>query len=48
MKVMNQILNLPIARPPWTKLGSKLESMCRKAIYEFETAQRSEEDWRSL
>jgi len=35
---MNQILNLqhPIARPPWTKLGSKLESMARKAIYEFE------------
>jgi tRNA(Ile)-lysidine synthase TilS/MesJ len=35
---MNQILNLhfPIARPPWTKLGSKLESMCRKALYEFE------------
>jgi tRNA 2-thiocytidine biosynthesis protein TtcA len=35
---MNKILNLhfPIARPPWTKLGSKLESMCRKAIYEFE------------
>jgi tRNA(Ile)-lysidine synthase TilS/MesJ len=35
---MNQILNLhfPIARPPWTKLGSKLESMCRKAIFEFE------------
>jgi tRNA(Ile)-lysidine synthase TilS/MesJ len=35
---MNQILNLhfPIARPPWTKLGRKLESMCRKAIYEFE------------
>jgi tRNA 2-thiocytidine biosynthesis protein TtcA len=26
----------PIARPPWTKLGRKLESMCRKAIYEFE------------
>lgn len=35
---MNQILNLhfPIARPPWTKLGSKLESMCRKAIYQFD------------
>jgi tRNA(Ile)-lysidine synthase TilS/MesJ len=35
---MNQILNLhfPIARPPWTKLGRKLESMCRKALYEFE------------
>jgi len=24
-----------IARPPWTKLGARLESMCRKAIYEF-------------
>jgi tRNA 2-thiocytidine biosynthesis protein TtcA len=35
---MSEILNLyfPIARPPWTKLGRKLESMCRKAIYEFE------------
>ncbi|HSX12161.1 MAG TPA: tRNA 2-thiocytidine biosynthesis TtcA family protein [Rhabdochlamydiaceae bacterium] len=27
--------SLPIARPPWTKLGRKLESMCRKALYEF-------------
>lgn len=35
---MNEILNLhyPVARPPWTKLGAKLESMCRKAIFEFE------------
>ena len=35
---MNQNLNLhfPIARPPWTKLGRKLESMCRKALYEFD------------
>lgn len=35
---MNQILNLhfPIARPPWTKLGRRLESMCRKALYEFD------------
>lgn len=35
---MNQILNLqfPVARPPWTKLGRKLESMCRKALYDFE------------
>ncbi len=34
---MNQILNLhfPIAKPPWTKLGRKLESVCRKALYEF-------------
>jgi len=29
-------LHTPIARPPWTKLGRKLESMCRKALYEFE------------
>ncbi len=35
---MGQILNLhfPLARPPWTKLGRKLESMVRKALYEFE------------
>src|SRR4029078_1250981 len=35
---MNQKLNtyLPIACPPWTKLGQKIESMCRKALYEFE------------
>ncbi len=25
----------PIAKPPFTKLGRKLESMCRKALYEF-------------
>jgi tRNA 2-thiocytidine biosynthesis protein TtcA len=38
---MNQILNLhyPIARPPWTRLGKKMESMCRKAIYEFDLLQ---------
>ncbi len=27
---------LPIARPPWTKLGRRLESMCRKALFEFQ------------
>lgn len=27
--------NLPIAKPPWTALGKKLESMCRKALYQF-------------
>ncbi len=26
---------LPMARPPWTKLGRRLESMCRKALYDF-------------
>ncbi len=26
---------LPIARPPWTGLGKKLESTCRKALYDF-------------
>lgn len=29
-------LTLPIAHPPWTKLGRKLESMCRKALYDFQ------------
>jgi tRNA 2-thiocytidine biosynthesis protein TtcA len=26
---------LPIARPPWTGLGKRLESMCRKALFNF-------------
>src|SRR5690348_13127446 len=29
-------MDLPIALPPWTKLGSRLESMCRKALFEFD------------
>jgi tRNA 2-thiocytidine biosynthesis protein TtcA len=35
---MNKVLSLhfPLARPPWTGLGRRLESMCRKALYEFE------------
>ncbi len=28
-------LTIPIAAPPWTKLGKRLESLCRKALYEF-------------
>jgi tRNA(Ile)-lysidine synthase TilS/MesJ len=34
---MEQLLNLqlPIARPPWTSLGKELESLVRKAIYDF-------------
>ncbi|MCF7806833.1 MAG: tRNA 2-thiocytidine biosynthesis protein TtcA [Simkaniaceae bacterium] len=27
---------IPIATPPWTKLGKKLESLTRKAIYDFD------------
>lgn len=29
-------LPTPIAAPPWTGLGKRLESLCRKALYEFE------------
>ncbi|MBS3904298.1 MAG: tRNA 2-thiocytidine biosynthesis protein TtcA [Simkania sp.] len=29
-------MHLPIARPPWSQLGRKLESMCRKALHEFQ------------
>ncbi|MGE5196569.1 MAG: tRNA lysidine(34) synthetase [Anaerolineae bacterium] len=32
---LTHYLDLPIARPPWTKLGQKLESMCRKALFDF-------------
>lgn len=28
-------LSIPLAKPPWSKLGKKLESACRKAIYDF-------------
>lgn len=28
-------LSIPIACPPWTGLGKRLESLCRKALYEF-------------
>jgi tRNA 2-thiocytidine biosynthesis protein TtcA len=28
--------HFPVARPPWTKLGRRLESMCRKALHEFD------------
>lgn len=27
--------HFPIASPPWTQLGRRLESLCRKALYEF-------------
>ncbi len=36
MKTSQLSIHLPIARPPWTQLGRKLESMCRKALYQFE------------
>ena len=26
---------LPVARPPWTRVGNRLESACRKALYDF-------------
>ena len=29
------VIQLPIARPPWTRLGKRLESLCRKALYDF-------------
>lgn len=29
-------MNLPIARPPWTSLGKRLESTLRKALFDFE------------
>ena len=29
-------MSLPIARPPWSKVGKKCESKLRKALYDFE------------
>jgi tRNA 2-thiocytidine biosynthesis protein TtcA len=31
----NLTITLPIASPPWTALGRKMESLCRKALYDF-------------
>jgi tRNA 2-thiocytidine biosynthesis protein TtcA len=28
-------MSLPIAQPPWSGLGKRLESMTRKALYDF-------------
>jgi tRNA 2-thiocytidine biosynthesis protein TtcA len=36
------MMKLPIARPPWTALGRRLESMCRKALYEFKLVEGQE------
>lgn len=33
---MNLPISLPVARPPWSGLGKRLESMCRKALFDFE------------
>lgn len=30
------MLTLPIAKPPWMKLGRRIESMIRKALYEYQ------------
>ena len=36
------MMNLPIAKPPWTVLGRRLESMCRKALHEFDLLESQE------
>lgn len=33
--MLNLKQDLPIATPPWTNLGRRLESLCRKALYDF-------------
>lgn len=33
--MLNLKKDLPIASPPWTQLGRRLESLCRKALYDF-------------
>jgi tRNA(Ile)-lysidine synthase TilS/MesJ len=30
------MMNVPVARPPWTALGKRLESTLRKALFDFE------------
>ncbi len=40
--IMTSDLSLPVARPPWSALGKKLESMTRKALYDYELIDDSE------
>ncbi|MDR3623661.1 MAG: tRNA 2-thiocytidine biosynthesis TtcA family protein [Chlamydiales bacterium] len=39
--VLYMDIHLPIAAPPWTHLGKKLESAFRKAIYEFQMLEKN-------
>lgn len=34
-------MKIPIARPPWTKKGKRLESMCRKALFDFSLLEKA-------
>lgn len=36
VKIAFMKLQIPIAKPPWTQLGKKLESTCRKALYDYQ------------
>lgn len=36
MNILNSQKELPIAKPPWSKLGRKIESACRKALFDFD------------
>ena len=40
--MQQQDIQLPIAKPPWSKLGKKLESACRKALFEFDLVDGSD------
>lgn len=35
-------IHLPVAAPPWTGLGKKIESMCRKAMFDFKLLENVE------
>ncbi len=34
--MLNILSSLPLATPPWTGLGKRLESACRKALYDYQ------------
>lgn len=36
-------IGLPIAKPPWTALGKELESLTRKAIFDFSLLEKGQE-----
>lgn len=40
--MLNLKNDLPVASPPWTKLGRHIESLCRKALYDFALVENAE------
>lgn len=39
--ILGTFMNIPLAKPPWSKLGKRMESSIRKAFYDFDLADKN-------